>query len=240
MDWCRVKTSLIVFMLLVNLALLGLWGWRVYSAERVRTGARAELVRLLAEQGLEIGEAVLPDERLSAVTLEIPRDPDYERGLVSGLVGAVTAEDAGGNVTDYFRDGARVASFSTGGEFWIQAGEPLQLTEWDGVPLDEQLALRQTVGGLPVWNCEITAAAARVEGRWVPGQPYAVRSLPGRNAAFALLKLAQRLEGTHSVRSVELGYIAAAASSETVRLTPVWRVALDDREVLLNAVTGEE
>lgn len=260
MDWRRVKTILILFMLAVNFALLLLWGTRLYAANSARAKGDEALLSLLWEQGLTAELGVLPDETVMAYTLEIPRDPELERSLVEELLGACEAENTGGNRIAYVSENGE-AIFDTGGDLRIRPNEPLPfgekqdaleaasalLNRWGGQsepePRGGGVSVTQRISGLPLWNGEMRLSQSgrgftELSGRWVLGAPSAVLSQPGHSAGFCLLRFGSNRE--HTVLAVELGYASAAVSPEIVRLTPVWRVTMEDGVHFINAVTAGE
>ena len=261
MDWRRVKSILIIFMLIINLALLTLLVWRRVSDRHVAARAREEMHALLEGQGLHAPPGVIPDENVSATALEVTRDPAIEQALVAVLIGEVTPENLGGNIITYQGAGGS-AGFQTGGEFAVLSEAPILLpagesvTEriglllqgWGGQLPPEQMGdgtvtVTQVVNGLPVWGNGIVVAlegdsVAALSGCWVSGT-LATLAQQGMSAGYCLLRYAAEMQEQRTVEEIQLGYYAAAIDPETVQLTPVWRVRFSGEHLFLDALTGD-
>ena len=263
MDRRQVKSILILFMTIINAALLLLLIGRTLAAKRVSLRAREDLLALLEERGLYIASAALPDESLRAVTLEVTRNPAREAELLETLIGPTEAEDTGGNLIIY-RGSGGYAEFRTGGMFRVipempfaiepgenasRAAERLLLAWGEQLPPKRRegnlLTIAQRVQGLPLWNGEVSfdeqeQGLGEISGRWVLGTPAALTSQQGLSAGMTLLRFSAGLREALTVEDVQLGYVAAAVDPLTVRLTPVWRVSFSEEIRFFNAVTGEE
>ncbi len=98
MDWPKVKTTLIFFLLLVNLVLGTILFYRVYENNRIEKKFLADTVSTLGKLGVEVDVGVLEGKSDKIYTLEMERDFDLERASYEAIIGSSSVEDQGSGI----------------------------------------------------------------------------------------------------------------------------------------------
>ena len=223
MEWARVKTILIWFMLAVNAILLIVFFQRRIEASAMEKQNRQNLVDLLAQRGVSISAEVIPDEATTAQAYEVPRETEKELALVEKMIGTAQAQDAGGNIMLYAGERGS-ASFRGEGNFDITFSEPVTMQGRDDVQagvreyldqlgfamtdegrilsVDDVMGVRftQSFDGKPVFNAQMFVqidsggSVIGISGRWVMGAPEPLGGQSMKSTAYALLAFVRNMQ----------------------------------------------
>jgi len=222
-EWGRVKTILIGFLLLVNAILLVVYVQRRSETAAIEEEDKQNLVRLLEARGVSVSADVLPDSGETAAVYELPRNLEQELALVERILGQAEAADQGGNIMLYESEAGN-ARFRGEGNFDFTFSQPLALDlpkdmlrgvedflrqagyaiNGDNrlIPVDNgyYAVFGQEIDGYPIFDQNMTAqlsadgALAGLSGRWVMGTPVRIQEQSAKSAAFALLSFVDILE----------------------------------------------
>ena len=250
MDTGRLKTAAILILLLTDLA----FGWILLTQRKnaadLQAHSRRELIRVLADMGVDLAEDRIPAETERDVYAAI-RDHEAETALARAFLGNVEGRDLGGNI-HYFENENGRASFRSTGDFELlvtAAGASIEKRLADsGVNVvrdgEEYIWLME---GRQVFNCRIRLSAMadgsyRISGKCVLGavQPDRTVTVPG--AATLLLRFREQVEESGRVftriRAIRSGFLLqpSAYSSE---LFPVWRIETDGGTWCVSAEDGK-
>jgi hypothetical protein len=116
MNGAKIKNLIILMLLLVNVFLFGLVLTDRHEAAAGREAAWDDLAAVFQESGIVLSPGVREAVALQGCSLR--RDTDSEASLASNLLGAVSAEDQGGNIY-YYKGEKGEATFRGTGEFSI-------------------------------------------------------------------------------------------------------------------------
>ncbi len=269
MEWGKLKTIIIIMLLLVNGFLLVLVGARRGETQRYERSALDQTVQVLAENGIQVDpENVTAADRLSPQSAE--RDNQAEERLAHALLGeTVTGENRGGGLYTYTGSRGQV-DFRSGGELYAQmepdprwqtedpeehaAGLVREMklkTELTGSELSGgtgTVTFRQLWDGAPLFSSEITFLYREGQLEVVSGSLLAVEATAEEagevlSLPTALLRFLDDVvtsgDVCSAIVSMEPGYRAAQSFSGAVRLSPVWLIASNTADYYLDAVTGE-
>lgn len=269
MEWRRVKTIIIVILLLVNGFLLVLVGARRGEERRYEQSALDRTLQVLAENGIQVtGDEILSADPRQPASVE--RSVQAETRAVSALLGeSVEGANRGGGLYIYRTDRGQV-SFRSGGELstvleddpWWHTDDPLahaaalvsgmklklELTDARVSGGSGQVVYRQSLDGAPVFSCRLVFTYE--DGRLceVSGSLLAVDGVTAESGQLlslptVLLRFLDDVLDTGDVVSailaVEPGYLTTQSFTGTVRLTPVWRISTNTADYYVDGVTGE-
>lgn len=99
MDWRSVKTTLIVFLLLINLILATVYLSRRYEIHQSEQLYIQNTVELLGKRGVSVDASLFSPEQPALYTLEIRREAESDRVAYEGLIGPSEAQDQGSGIT---------------------------------------------------------------------------------------------------------------------------------------------
>lgn len=263
MDRARLKTFILVLLLLINLTFLGLIAIDVMQTARLQSEVRAELVRVLDGMGISIDESRIPHGEEQEPYF-LSRDIALERRIAAAVLGGYATEtDEGGGIFRYVGYGGVGEGEIRSGFFRFQMRDK-QLGEDASGRLLEQLELRASSpisyalpdgtvriytlleGGRPIINAQVSFTFSdgylqEVAGTalWGDAQRYAGR--PQLDATTALISLAGHLLETGGVtrfESVEMGYYLLEGAG-VLELRPVWIVQTDAGTFSIDRQSGE-
>lgn len=253
MDWSKVKTGMILFLVAVNLLLLGVQVVRVEQDRGMERRNEERLAVVLRENGVSVAEkCALPPSTPQGAVVTMSRDLEAEHALAASLFGEDLQEQAQGD-NHQFESSLGWIWFRGNGNLDLSVEEPGALTERGlaqalGVDsLGENHAVGQRYGGYRIFNGGVQAtldqegSVTSAAGRWVLGTD--VRESTGRvrSGTAALLSFAALYgELTPVLEETELGYLVAVSTPEYLELTPVWRFRADGKDFYISAVTGAE
>lgn len=252
MDRGKVKTAVIVILLVLDVLLGALLLWQTAVTRKIQNDAFENLKTVLHNNGVELLLEELPSAE-GVYSMQSERDRAVEAALAGVLTGSEQGVDQGGNIFCYTGPMGE-AQFRGSGEFEVlftaAASDPEALVaealEDYGIGLSHGI-LCQQVEGRSIFNCmlEMNYADAKpvsLTGRLVAGEFLAVMDEPAMDASTALLRFIADLEDygfiCTEITSMELGYTMSAMVTGKFRLTPVWSVITDTGEYYVNAVSG--
>ena len=269
MDRYRMKTIIIIILLIINGFLLVLVGARRSDAKRYEQSALERTVLVLAENGIEMTpEAAV--YRTAEGAASAGRSMVSEMAVASAFLGAsAEAEDLGGGLYSYRAESGSV-NIRIGGEFlflptddamWrtddAQAHSAALLgaagidfrhvrTQLSGENVEvEYLQLQD---GHPLFSCQIVFFYENGMLIQASGTILAVEELTEEDSR--LLNLPTVLMGfldevlrsgdvCSAILSVEPGYRLSQSFSNTIRLLPVWYISTNTADYYVDGVTGE-
>ena len=238
MDSRRLKTAVILILLLVNAA----FGWILLTQRKneadLQAQTRNELVKVMANMGVTMDENIIPRE-LSMRQYTLTRDMSLETALVQAFLGDATGRDMGGSIHYYENENGR-ASFRNSGDFEIQVALPGSSIEKrlieNGLSLarngDEFICL---LNEREVYNCRIRLSAQeegsyRIYGRCLLGTLQPGKTIAALSAPTMILRFRDQAEETGRVfteiRSIRPGYLLRPAVP-AAELKPVWCIETD-------------
>ena len=270
MQWSRVKSILIVLLLLVDGFLGCMLGVKAFSAYQQAQTTRAQLDTVLAGYGLTLDETMsLPDEALMP-QLNIDRNRADEAAVATALLGGEaerSEEEAGSRFTSpvgtvvWSEDGTLEAVLQPAGyvrptadEVRAQAAALLQDAgiqtagaDWETHVWTARAHFK--TAGYAVFNRALTVTfseeAVRIEGLWTFDTPYATRSdlYATYNPVDALLQFAR--QGLASkVVDMEPGLLLGNTAGNQFQLSPVWKITADTgvyyADPIKNEITAAE
>ena len=264
MSWSKIKTIIIVILLLTNLFLLFLIGGQKLHSARYEADTLRQTVEVLSRNGLKVAEDALPGDA-QIVPLLVERDEQAELRAATVLLGGDAAFSSTGGLNVY-SSAAGDLSFRSGGEvsatlelswagFDSPAGHAAHLMEqlgaeaWSITADGGTVTVVQLAGDFPVLDARLTLTYDRfsllsMEGKLLLGsalaenEPYTPISLS--TALVALMNYSAD-SGTafSTVTRMTPGYLAASSLTDPVRLAPAWLVETDAATLCIDAATGE-
>ena len=269
MEWRKIKTIIILILLLVNGFLLVIVGARWGEVRRYEQSALTQSVQVLENNGITVDSRSLSGaERLVGSTVE--RSIPAEQGLVAALLGAeVSVRNQGGGLYSY-ASGDSWATFRVGGQIearlaeedrWVTSDPEdfaLRLAEEMGLTVrvtDSELengtgtvVLCQEREGMPVYSCRLRflfdgGRLTQLSGTLAVGEESPVGEQEVLSLPTALLRfLDEVLAGgdiCSAVTAMEPGYQAVRVLGGGLRMEPVWLISTDTADYYMDAVTGE-
>jgi len=256
MDRGRIKTTLLLLLLTVNLVFLGIIVTDRVEAARLESEARTALTEALARMGIAVAYGAIPREEAQPRYF-IGRDVDAEREVATALLGEPEARDEGGGIYHY-QSPLGQAQFR-GGTFWLafqgqsysvlETGalvERMGLTDNAGTGDDVYRTYSLRIEGRRVQNGQVTFHFADGYVRelggsalWGARQGYAAG--PQQDVATALIILAGYLREIDTVsrfERVEMGYYLLEGPGY-LELRPVWLVETDVGIFSVDRQSGE-
>lgn len=269
MEGHRVKTIVILILLVINGFLLALAGARHGQARRYEQSALEGSIRILAENGIELTEeAIARREGYPGGTAQ--RDPARESRLASALLGdEAESSSLGGGLYLYSSSGGQI-SFRAGGEFSAQLEkDPTRQTDdpqshsaalmerlgidsrvvsctlWDG---GGEVVCQQLLDGAPLFSGRITLTYRDGYLTDVSGHLLCADTLFTESDSLLSLPtvLMRFLDGILSggdvcsvVTQVEPGYLLTQSFTGTIGLQPVWYLSTNTADYYVDGITGE-
>lgn len=118
MSWSKLKTIIILILLLLNLFLLGLVGFIRLRSARYEASALSEAAAVLELNGIQVQRDGLP-ESMKLAALTVARDTRQEAALAAALLGGEVESQASGGGLYVYRSPMGEASFRSNGEFSV-------------------------------------------------------------------------------------------------------------------------
>lgn len=264
MAWSKIKTIIIVILLLTNLFLLFLIGGQKIHSARYEADTLRQTVEALALNGLTVEENALPKE-MELSTLSVQRDEQAEAAAAAVLLSDDIIPTSTGGLSVYSSVVGNV-SFRGGGDFsatlelpWTGFDSPsdhaAQLLEELGVELwsitasDDTVTTVQAIDGVPVFDASLTltyntSSLLAMEGRLLLGAPSTdseqTETISISTALVALLNYsADNGTAFSSILHMTPGYLTTSPLTDPARLTPSWLVETDAANFYIDAITGE-
>ena len=136
MNGSRLKTLIIIILLLVNTAFLGLYLMDRYRSDNMESDARKKLVRVLAEHGIKIEEGTIP-KACPKARFALTRDTKREKELAEMMLGTVHTAEKGGGI--YLYESAQGTAWFTGNDEFEIIINHCPLGEKSAIDLSEEL-----------------------------------------------------------------------------------------------------
>jgi hypothetical protein len=256
MDGRRIKTLVILILLIVNLFFGGILIAQRAQSRGMEAREREELAQVMSAAGIELPPDLIPGAK-AVKRCSVSRDAALERAFAAALIGEAEPVEQGGGIVSYENENGR-ATFRSGGEVEavIYDKSPLSASTRAADYVADQLSglgfeagegsLVSSVGGMRVFNCVLTATAADegivVEGRRLTASPAESEEAASVSPYTALMAYLRAVSADGSVVrqivSVEQGYVFEYSPSAGT-LEPVWRVESDGGAVYISAVDAE-
>lgn len=265
MEWPKLKNIILIILALTNLCLLVFVVQRELQNNYLQRRARSDAVQFLADRGVTVTEAQIPDKE-TLLPQTVARNLEEEEVLAGQLLGgSIQVEALGGGVYRYFNgngsiqfhsDGAFSGQFAPGvlpvGEnreedclkILERLGFEGELLEADG----DNLTFRQLWDGWPLFNQQVTlelrdgCLAAMEAGYRLVGQPVEDTTRETVTVATALIELFNGINALGGVCSrvdtIARGYVSGTTLTGPMTLTPVWHVTTDTGAYQLDLITG--
>lgn len=262
MNLSKVKNYIIIILVIANSILAGLFAVRSLAESASIKRADAQLIELLAAQGIIVTE--LPEETVTSLVLL--RDIEAERVAATAALGEADMRELASGFYQYQNENG-VATFRGVGRFEISFNNSAVydaetrgsachtlLVKMGFLNVSEGYDEHENENGgvtLTFWqgiekNLLFNARAVfefsgdgqllSVSGTLALGtaQPADRTECKSAGAALLLFSVSHDIE----VESIELGYRLKPLTAESVLLTPEWRVADLDSEYYLDGFTG--
>lgn len=256
MDGRRIKTLVILILLIVNLFFGGILIAQRAQLRGMEAREREELAEVMSAAGIELPPDIIP--RAKAVRrCSVSRDASLELAFAEALIGEAAPVEQGGGIVSYENENGR-ATFRSGGEVEAVIYDKSALSAstrasdyvaglLSGLGFEAKgSSLVSSVGGLRVFNCVLTATAADegvvIEGRRVTAAPSEGEEAASVSPYTALMAYLRAVSADGSVvrqiAAVEQGYVFEYSASAGT-LEPVWMIESDGGEVYISAVDAE-
>lgn len=179
MDWPKVKTILLVFLLFINLVLGAAFASRTLESARIEREAVGNALAVFRRLGVDVGRELLEMKTPKLYTMEIERDKELEKAAFSAIIGAYAAEDLGSGILKLEGAGG-VARLSGSGIFELKmnGGSSFEtpaagveaalfvLGKMGIADAEDQLSSRETDGGYVVEGIQM------INGRMIFNRKY--------------------------------------------------------------------
>ena len=258
MSWSKLKTIIILILLILNLFLFSLVAFLQVQSARYEASALSQALEVLTQSGISIDASALP-ESMDLPTLSVARDTVREQEV---------AEQLGGSRSD------QLVSFLNYGRFYatLDPARPVpegssrtqqtqELLQSLGIEVwqvteeaDGSVSAVQSLNGVPVFTPDTVLTAAYDEsgqmvslsGRLLLGATTEVPenrepvSMPTVLLSF-LSAMSDWADVYQSIESIQAAYLVSFVPTLTdpIRLTPVWHIVTDTGAYCLDAYTAE-
>lgn len=269
MEWRRVKTIIIVILLLVNGFLLILVGSRRGEVRRYEQSVLTRTLQVLVENGIQISEDAILSQS-GGQPQSTDRNIAAEGNVVSALLGeSVEGANRGGGLYIYRTDLGQV-SFRSGGELSTVLEDNARWHTVDPVSHAADLAsamklklelvsadvsggrgrviYRQTLDGAPLFSCRLVftyenGCLTEVSGSVLAVDKVTAESGETLSLPTVLLRFLDDVldsgDVVSAVLAVEPGYLTTQSFTGTVRLTPVWLISTNTADYYVDGLTGQ-
>lgn len=249
MQWSRVKTVLIILLLLVNgflAAMLGGKAWFVYQRAQE---ARQHVETILAKRQITLADTAEVQTSVLMPQLRADRSRTAEAAFASALLGAEASRREDGeesyfeseygevvwNAQGFVRARLTPKDYKRPADTEVYArtlleGAGLQAEYWSAH--GSRITAAARLAGYAVFGQEITvtctAEGVEIDGRWVFEKPYAIKSnfYTDCSAIDALIVFSEYAEGCQ-IAKIEPGLLLTDGAPKYLQITPGWRVDTD-------------
>ena len=268
MEWSRIKTIVLMILVITNVSLLAFLARQELQGQQAETEARENAVRFLQEKGVDVEDGDIPQE-MSLLPQTVAWDREQEREAAAVLLKGEVQEQAWsdeiyryyneqGNL-QFHRDGTFQGEFvegvfsAEGGDLAAYGQELLTALGFEGEVLSVQaggeetaVTYRQLWQGVPVFNHQAVLVfrsgdLAAMSGRRLTGEPQLNEGQIPISSPTALFQF------YHGV--VAMGDVCSRIDAITPgyvttpgagpsALTPVWYIVTDTRSYRLDTLTG--
>lgn len=267
MEWPKIKTILLLILLLTDGFLLALVGVRSWNTSRYQEEAREDALTLLERGGIQMQAQQLPEDlRLPVGT--VSRDLEGELAQLVPVLGEGTRESLGGGQYRYTGDNGeawlrgrgefslelKAGAFPLEGELERHAAGVLKRMGVEALAVESrgdgqsgEVTLLQLWEGVPVRSCRVTARYAdggltSLSGAWLNGKPETAGQLE-LSAVTGLLRFVEELGETgdvcREIFAMQAAYQLTASLSEPSVLMPIWYLETDTGSYTLDMTTNQ-
>lgn len=253
MDGRKIKTIVIIILLVVNLAFGGILISEKISEAGKASRERDEIVSVFAASGIDMSPSSIPADT-SLPMLELARDAQRDGVLAKALIGSAQGNDQGGGIVLY-ENSAGWLRLRGGGELEAvvygvtDAGSPVDAAgsifaiAGEKVLPDETGLVFCTDEGTRIFNCTVTPLytddGLELRGRRLLGPGVSAGKNSTVTSFTALMAFLAHIKDSGSiitrVESVEQGYFMNASASLGT-LEPVWRIGTDGGGFFISAM----
>lgn len=269
MEGSRVKTVIIMILLVVNGFLLVLVGARRSEARRYEQSALDGSIQVLAQNGIVLSsDAISAREGCQSGTTQ--RDPELEERLASALLGeAAEGSSRGGGLYTYtaehgqisFRAGGELSAQLKQGDYWSisdpesysaaladRLGLALRRTRCEIREGSGEIVYQQLADNAPLFSCQLVLTFEQGHLVDLSGSLLAMDKLTAESEALlslptVLMRFLDKILDSGDVCSaillVEPGYLITQSFTGTVGLQPVWHITTNTADYYVNGITGE-
>lgn len=237
MEWKRVKTLLLVLLLICDLGLGVSLGSQYFSQRRREEQALLDALELLSRDGVAVDQSQAAALESGLPARLVSRDTDYELAVMTELLGPCSVTDQGGGVLTYESPRGTV-TVRNGGYIEGTAGP-------EGFAADPAQALGvediscQTLSGLELRNTGLILEEGHLTGRWILAETSTYLGAGGQRDRL-LLDLAGFTGPDVTVDSLTQTWLVVGTAGRHVELEPVWRVQAGDTVRYMSLRTGRE
>lgn len=262
MNSSRLKSIIIVILVLTNSFLLVLLLGRRTQKYAIRERELAELTRLYAASSITLEPTRIPDGTLRLSAVEPTRSFESEASFAESIIGTCSTEEVGGGIYRYANGDAQCLIRSSGSVeaaldravddpeafceslFSTHGYGRLSSSVYSGTGV---VTAARMLPNATVFNAELTLRFSNghlisVIGQYVPPVE-ADDHGRGIDSVTALVRFLDYSnisgEVCTAVTDVQGGYLLQSATSAPQRLLPVWKITTDVAEYYVNASSGE-
>lgn len=261
MESSRIKTVVIILLLIVNIVMGALLIRDIAGERRTKSETMSNLQTVMENNGIAFNVTKLPEHE-GVYTLVAGRSLEKEAELAKSLLSECVLEEQGGNI-QYYHSGYGEAYFRGSSEFDIAFTNLQELDNFlktfraafvqHGINVEVsaeasgEIAVLQTMNGLSVFNCSVTVTyhnglPETVSGRCLLSDTSIRPDQPAMDATTALLRFIAGLNEhgyiSTEINEISLGYLMQQQFTGQFELTPVWSIVTDTGEYYVNAITG--
>lgn len=269
MESHRVKTIIIVILLIINGFLLVLVGARRSEARRYEQSALEGSIQVLSQNGIELDVDAVSD-RSGHESGTTQRDLALENQLASAILGQpVEGISRGGGLYIYSSDRGQI-SFRAGGElssqlvkdsYWKTSdpenfsaeladrlGIEIRRISYDVLGGNGQIIYQQLLDGVPVFSCRLILTFEDGYLTDLSGNLLAMGETSAESRELLSLPtvLMHFLDDVltsgdvcSSILTVESGYLLTQSFTNTIGLQPVWYISTNTADYYVNGITGD-
>lgn len=269
MEGRRIKTIIIVILLIINVFLLVLVGGRRSETLRYQQAALERSVQVLAQNGIELRQEQILS-RLGNPVQTVQRDLEEEDRLASAMLGGqAESSSRGGGLYSYSAANGEI-SFRSGGEFssvlektpyWSTSdpevhadalmsalGIEYRRLEMNLLGGNGTVVYQQLLAGVPLFTCRVMLTYEDGYLTGLSGNLLAMSEPVAESGEVLALPtvLMRFLDGIlksgdvcSAILSVESGYLQSQSFTNAVSLQPVWYISTNTADYYVNGVTGD-
>lgn len=269
MEWHRIKTVVIVILLVLNGFLLVLVGTQQGESMHYDQAALVGTLQVLEQNGIAL-ESHLISDHTGRQTGSAQRSLLLEEQMVSALLGeSVKGVDRGGGLYTYSADRGQI-SIRAGGELtaqlndhpaWItpdpetharsvmeSLGVECRRTVYDVLGGNGVITYQQLLEEAPLFSCQLSFAYEDGRLTQLSGSLLAMENaVLETDEVLSLPTMLMRfLDGVlnsgdvcSAILSVEPGYLVTQSFTSTVGLRPVWYISTNTADYYVDGISGE-
>ncbi len=268
MEWKRIKTALILFLLAANALLVGLYLQRAHEANRIEAETASHLTALLGDRGVALDDNLAAACLLqSARPLYVQRDADTESAWARAWLGDASFS-APADQTYVYQSAEGTVTVNMDGSMMIERSAALPAAKdtaienvrsllggftGDRDPLlssasDDTVIWSQSEDGLTVFNASLivqcrNGAPQSASGTVLLGTLFWGEEDTTPSVSLPLLRYYAENSPAGAGERIEaltLGYLSSSLKNDIRRLWPVWRISTKNQVIYLDAYTGNK